>query len=92
MNWDNIGNNLCFQMAARQRRGQNEQVPPPPPPAPMVQELIAQRNEILRQLFAARAPPSAARWRPAAVTPYRDNLSGVPEHVAALVHQGRGSA
>jgi hypothetical protein len=34
-------------MAARQRRGQNEQVPVPPPPAPMVQELMAQRNEIV---------------------------------------------
>jgi hypothetical protein len=29
-------------MAARQRRGQNEQVPPPPPLAPMVQVLMAQ--------------------------------------------------
>jgi hypothetical protein len=24
VNWDNNGDNLCFQMAARQRRGQNE--------------------------------------------------------------------
>jgi hypothetical protein len=38
-------------MAARQRRGQNEQVPPPPPLAPTVQELMAQQNEILRQLL-----------------------------------------
>jgi hypothetical protein len=36
--------NLCFQMAARQRRGQNEQAPPPPPPAPTVQELMAQQE------------------------------------------------
>jgi hypothetical protein len=28
MNWDNLGENLCFQMVARQRRGHNEQVPP----------------------------------------------------------------
>jgi hypothetical protein len=41
MNWDNNGDNLYFHMAARQRRGQNEQVPPPTPPAPMVQELMA---------------------------------------------------
>jgi hypothetical protein len=38
-------------MAARQRRGQNDQVPPPPPPAPTVQELMAQQNEILRHLL-----------------------------------------
>jgi hypothetical protein len=38
---------FCFQMAARPRRGQNEQVPPPPPPAPTMQELMAQQNEIL---------------------------------------------
>jgi hypothetical protein len=42
--WDNNGDNLCFQMAARQRRGHNEQVAPPPPPAPTVQELMAQQN------------------------------------------------
>jgi hypothetical protein len=51
VNWDNIGEHLCFHMAARQRRGQNEQVPPPPPPAPTVQELMAQQNEILWQLL-----------------------------------------
>ena len=51
MSWDNNGENLCFQMAARQRRGHNEQVPPPPPLAPTVQELMAQQNEILRQLL-----------------------------------------
>jgi hypothetical protein len=38
---------VVFQMAGRQRRGQNEHVPPPPPP-PTLQELMAQQNEILR--------------------------------------------
>jgi hypothetical protein len=38
---DNNGDNLYFQMAARQRRGHNEQVPPPPPLAPTMQELMA---------------------------------------------------
>jgi hypothetical protein len=38
-------------MAARQRHEQNEQVPLLPPPAPTVQELMAQQNEILRQLL-----------------------------------------
>jgi hypothetical protein len=47
MDWDNNGDNLCFQMATRQHPGQNEHVPPPPPPAPTVQELMAQQNEIL---------------------------------------------
>jgi hypothetical protein len=43
--------NICdFQMAGRARRGQNERVPPPPPPPPSLQELMAQQNEILRQL------------------------------------------
>jgi hypothetical protein len=42
VNWDNNGDNLCFQMAPRQHRGHNEQVPPPPPPAPIVQGLMAQ--------------------------------------------------
>jgi hypothetical protein len=47
VSWDNIGNNSCFQMVARQRRGHNEQVPLPPPRAPTVQELMTQQNEIL---------------------------------------------
>jgi hypothetical protein len=51
VNWDNNGDNLCFQMVARQCHGHNEQVPSPPHPAPMVQELKAQQNEILRQLL-----------------------------------------
>jgi hypothetical protein len=57
VNWDDNGGNLCFQMAARQHRGQNEQVPPPPPPAPTVQELMAQQNEILRQLLQRQPHP-----------------------------------
>jgi hypothetical protein len=48
VSWDNNGDNLYFQMAARQRRGHNKQVLPPPPPAPTVQELMTQQNEILR--------------------------------------------
>jgi hypothetical protein len=48
MNWDNSGDNLYFHMVARQRCGQNEQVPPPPSPAPTVQKLMAQQNKILR--------------------------------------------
>jgi hypothetical protein len=51
VNWDNNSDNLCFQMVASKRRGQNEQVPPPPPLAPTVQELMAHQNEILRQLL-----------------------------------------
>jgi hypothetical protein len=41
---------MIFQMAGRARRGQNERIPPPPPPPPTLQELMAQQNEILRQL------------------------------------------
>jgi hypothetical protein len=48
VNWDKNGDDLCFQMATRQRRRHNEQVPLPPPPTPTVQELMAQQNEILR--------------------------------------------
>jgi hypothetical protein len=54
---DNKGGNFCFQMAARQRRGQNEQVPLPPPLAPTVQELMAQQNEILWQLLQRQPHP-----------------------------------
>ena len=39
---------VVFQMAGRQRRGQNERVPPLPPPPPTLQELMAHQNEILR--------------------------------------------
>jgi hypothetical protein len=56
-NRGNNGANLCFQMAARLRRGQNEQVPPPPPLAPTMQELMAQQNEILRQLVQRQPHP-----------------------------------
>jgi hypothetical protein len=48
---------VVFQMAGRQRRGQNERVPPPPPPPPTLQELVAQQNEILRQLAQRQPPP-----------------------------------
>jgi hypothetical protein len=75
MNWDNNGNNLCFQMASRQRRGHNEQVPPPPPPAPTVQELMAQQNEILRQLLQCQPHPQqygeGQPQRPPAAEPTR---------------------
>jgi hypothetical protein len=57
LSWDNNGDNLYFQMAARQRRGHNDQVPQPPPPAPTVQELMAQQNEILRQLLQRQSHP-----------------------------------
>jgi hypothetical protein len=43
VNWDNNVDDLCFQMADRQHRGHNKQVPPPPPPAPTMQELMAQQ-------------------------------------------------
>jgi hypothetical protein len=48
---------VVFQMAGRQRRGQNERVPPPPPPPPTLQELMAQQNEISRQLAQRQPPP-----------------------------------
>jgi hypothetical protein len=37
-------------MAGRARRGQNERIPPPTLQPPTMQELMAQHNEILRQL------------------------------------------
>jgi hypothetical protein len=46
---------LIFQMARRARHGQNERIPPPPPPT--LQELMAQQNEILRQLAQRQPPP-----------------------------------
>jgi hypothetical protein len=48
---------MIFQMAGRARRGQNERVPPPSPLPPTLQELMAQQNEILRQL-AQHQPPA----------------------------------
>jgi hypothetical protein len=69
-------------MAARQRRGQNEQVPPPPPPAPTVQELMAQQNEILRQLLQRQPHPQqyggGQPQRPPAAATYQDFLSMQP--------------
>jgi hypothetical protein len=77
--WDNNGNNLCFHMAARQRRGHNEQVPPPPPPAPTVLELMAQQNEILRQLLQRQPHPQqhggGQPQRPLVVATYQEFLS-----------------
>jgi hypothetical protein len=40
-----LGAFLVFQMAGRACRGQNDRIPQPPPPT--LQELMAQRNEIL---------------------------------------------
>jgi hypothetical protein len=57
-----------------------------------MQELMAQQNEILRQL-AQRQPPHQHygggdhHQRP----PSSGHLSGVPQHSAAVVHSGRGS-
>jgi hypothetical protein len=66
-------------MAARQHRGQNEQVPPPPPPAPTVQELMDQRNEILWQLLQRQPHPQqyggGQTQRPPAMTTYQEFLS-----------------
>jgi hypothetical protein len=82
VSWDNIGNNLYFHMAARQRRGHNEQIPPPPPPAPTVQELMAQQNEILRQLLQRQPRPqqhSGGQYqRPPVAATYQEFLSTQP--------------
>jgi hypothetical protein len=82
VSWDNNGDNLCFQMAARQRHGHNEQVPPPPPPAPTVQELMAQQNEILRQLLPRQPYPQqhggGQHQRPSAMATYQEFLSMQP--------------
>ena len=55
---------VVFQMAGRQRRGQNERVPPPPPPPPTLQELMAQQNEILRQLAQCQCDGTSQVIRP----------------------------
>jgi hypothetical protein len=73
---------VVFQMAERQRRGQNECVPPPPPPPPTLQELMAQQNEILRQLAQRQPPPQHYgggdhQRHPAAAT-YQEFLSTQP--------------
>jgi hypothetical protein len=79
---DNNGDNLCFQMTARQRRVHNEQVPPPPPPAPTVQELMAQQNGILRQLLQRQTHPQqhggGQQQRPLAAATYQEFLSMQP--------------
>jgi hypothetical protein len=79
MNWDNNGGYLCFQMASRQRRGQNKQVLLPPPPAPTVQELMAQQNEILRQLLQRQPHPQqhgeGQPQQPSAAATYQEFLS-----------------
>jgi hypothetical protein len=73
---------VVFQMAGRQRRGQNERVPPPPPPPPTLQDLMAQQNEILRQLAQRQPPPQHYgggdhQRHPAAAT-YQEFLSTQP--------------
>jgi hypothetical protein len=69
-------------MTARQRRWQNEQVPPPPLPAPTVQELMAQQNEILRQLLQRQPHPQqyggGQPQRPPAAATYQEFLSMQP--------------
>jgi hypothetical protein len=76
-------------MAARQRRGHNEQVPPASPSSHGARtDGSAEQNSATA--LVALAPPSAVWWRPAAATSGRGNLPGVPEYAAALVHQGRG--
>jgi hypothetical protein len=69
-------------MAARQRRGQNEQVPPPAPLAPIVQELMAQQNEILRQLLQRQPHPQqhggGQPQQPPAAATYQEFLSTQP--------------
>jgi hypothetical protein len=69
-------------MAARPRRGQNEHVPPPPPPAPTMQELMAQQNEILRQLVQRQPYPQqfggGQQQCPPAAATYQEFLSTQP--------------
>jgi hypothetical protein len=82
LNRGNNDKNFCFQMAARPHRGQNEQVPPPPPLATTMQELMAQQNEILRQLVQHQPYPQqfggGQRQRPPAATTYQEFLSTQP--------------
>jgi hypothetical protein len=82
MSQDNNGKNFCFQMAARQRRRQNEHVPPPPPLAPTMQELMAQQNEILRQLLQCQPHPQqygrGQPQRPLVAATYQEFLSTQP--------------
>jgi hypothetical protein len=73
---------VAFQMAGRQRRGQNERVPPPPPSPPTLQELMAQQNEILRQLAQRQPPPQhyggGDHQRHHATATYQEFLSTQP--------------
>jgi hypothetical protein len=73
------GKNFCFQMAARQCRGQNEQIPLPPPLALTMQELMAQQNEVLRQLVQCQPHPQkyggGQQQRPPAAATYHEFLS-----------------
>jgi hypothetical protein len=73
---------MIFQMAGRARRGQNERIPPPLPLPPTLQELMAQQNEILRQLAQHQPPPQHYgggdhQRHPAAAT-YQEFLSTQP--------------
>src|SRR6187455_1921463 len=60
----------------------NEQDPPPPPPSPTVQELVAQQNEILRQLLQRQPHPQqhggGQPQRPPAAATYQEFLSTQP--------------
>jgi hypothetical protein len=80
---------VVFQMAGRQRRGQNERVPPPPPSPPTLQELMAQQNEILRQLTQRQPPPQhyggGDHQRHPAATTYQEFLSTQPPYSMELV-------
>jgi hypothetical protein len=69
-------------MAARPRRGQNEQVPPPPPQAATMRELMAHQNKILRQLVQRQLHPQQfggrQQQRPPAIATYQEFLSTQP--------------
>jgi hypothetical protein len=78
-------------MAARQHRGQNEQVSPATSSSSHSAGADGSAERNSATALAAPAPPSVVWWRPAAATSDCDNLPGVPKYVAALVHQGRGS-
>jgi hypothetical protein len=68
-------------MAGRARRGQNERVPPPLPLPPTLQELMAQQNEILRQLAQRQPPPQhygGDHQRHPATATYQEFLSTQP--------------
>jgi hypothetical protein len=88
--WDNNGSNLFFRWLPGSAAGITSKFPRCLPSSHGARtDGLAERNSAIA--LAALAPPSAVWWRPAAATSVRDNLPGVPEYVAALVHQGRGS-